>query len=179
LRNDLLKDLGEIHLGRKRCQPRSVELRAFFAKAREHLQHPVLEFGADDVTAIADGFKNVILSSKYTCYACAIMPDHVHVLIREHGDSAETMVANLHRESHLRLRELGLRDMEHPVWGGKGWKVYLEDADGLRRTVKYIDDNPIKIRQPRQRWSFVTPYDGWVGARVRVVKPPDGRNHSS
>ena len=26
----------------------------------------------------------------YTCYGCAIMPDHVHLLIRKHRDQAES-----------------------------------------------------------------------------------------
>lgn len=169
LRNDVLKDLGEIHFGRKRVQPRAMVLREFLADARELLRYPALEFGREEVEQIAIGFRRAINGSGYTCYACAIMPDHVHVVIRKHRDTAELMIANLHRESHLQLRASGHRDDEHPVWGGKGWKVYLEDADDVRRTIRYVEDNPVKIRQPRQTWTFVTPYDGWVGARVRVV----------
>jgi REP element-mobilizing transposase RayT len=170
LRNDVLKDLGEIHFGRKRVQPRSFHLKEFFARAQQLLAHPVMEFDAPDVAEIGSAFGQVVRARRYTCYACAIMPDHVHVVIRKHSDSAERMIAELHRASHLGMRERGLRDMEHPIWGGRGWKAYLEDADDIRRTVKYVEDNPVKIREPKQVWDFVTRYDGWVGARVKVVR---------
>lgn len=80
--------------------------------------------GNEEVSAIADAFAAVIASNRYTCYACAIMPDHVHILIRKHRHSAEEMIIQLQRESHLALRERGPRELEHPVWGGKGWKVF-------------------------------------------------------
>jgi len=137
------------------------------------MKDTVLEFDEDCVSAIGEAFAKVVRQEKYTCYACAIMPDHVHVLIRRHRDQAEQMIANLQRESHIGLRDAGLRTMEHPVWGGKGWKVFLEDEHDIRRTIAYVKDNPIKIRLPKQRWSFVTPYDGCVGGRVTVVR---GRN---
>lgn len=171
LRNDFLKELGEIHFGRKRLQPRACELREFFDQGRSLLQHPILEFGSAEVLAIAGAFDSVVRKYGYTCYACVIMPDHVHMLIRKHRDKAEEMIAALQRESHLRLRELTLRDMEHPVWGGKGWKVFLEDEGDIRRTVKYIEDNPIKLGQARQVWGFVTSYDGWIGSQVRIARP--------
>jgi hypothetical protein len=87
--------------------------------------------------------------------------DHVHVLIRKHRDPYETMVANLQRESHLLLRERGFRDMEHPVWGGPGWGVFLDSPDDIWRTIRYINDNPIKLHRPAEFWPFVTAYDNW------------------
>jgi hypothetical protein len=32
----------------------------------------------------------------------------------------------------------------------------------IERVVRYIEENPIKARRPRQCWEFVTPYDGWL-----------------
>jgi REP element-mobilizing transposase RayT len=89
------------------------------------------------------------------------MRDHVHLLIRKHRDSAEEMIFNFQEASRLRLRTLGLRASDHPVWGGPGWKVFLDHPDDVRRTIKYIDDNPVKMRLPRQRHDFVKPYDNW------------------
>jgi REP element-mobilizing transposase RayT len=174
LRNDVLKELGEIHFGRKRLQPRRVELRRFIEHGKKLLEDPILEFGHREVEGIARAFEEVMLTEGYTCYACAVMPDHVHVLIRKHRHDAEEMIANLLREGHLHLRELKLRDNEHPVWGGRGWKVFLEDADDIRRAIRYIEENPVRIRQPKQSWSFVTRYDGWVGTRVTVARKKKG-----
>jgi hypothetical protein len=29
----------------------------------------------------------------------------------------------------------------------------------VRRAILYVEDNPLKEGKPRQRWSFVTPFD--------------------
>lgn len=54
------------------------------------------------------------------------------------------------------------RSRNHPVWGGPGWKVYLDSRDDIERTIKYIQANPLKAGRPAQRWSFVREYDGWL-----------------
>ncbi|HEY2588294.1 MAG TPA: hypothetical protein VGI81_21320 [Tepidisphaeraceae bacterium] len=89
------------------------------------------------------------------------MPDHVHILIRKHRHQAEEMIQNLQRASHLALRESGRFDFEHPIWGGPGWKVFLDRPDDIERTIRYIEQNPIKIGQLVQQWEFVKEYDGW------------------
>jgi REP element-mobilizing transposase RayT len=161
IRNDIIGELGALHYGRKKIQPASRDIRRFYEDAERTLVHPLLNFQQSDFAVIARAFQETITAQRYTCYACAVMPDHVHILIRKHKDLAEEMIWNLQRESHLRLRDAGIRDMEHPVWGGPGWKVFLDCPEDIRRTVKYIDDNPRKGRLPDQNWGFVTKYDGW------------------
>jgi REP element-mobilizing transposase RayT len=161
IRNDILTDLGELHYDRKRIQPASRDIRHFYDSAEQLLKFPQITFNDPMVLAIADAFRGVITNCNYTCYACAIMPDHVHILIRKHKHLAEEMIANLQRESHIRLREQGHIDMEHPVWGGLGWKVFLDHPDDVRRVIPYIEQNPIKMRLPSQHWDFVKTYDGW------------------
>jgi hypothetical protein len=125
IRNDVLTELGAIHHGRKRIQPCSGKIKQFYDRASPILEHALLNFDASEFHAIAQGLDCALEQHKYTCYACAIMPDHVHMLIRKHRDYAEQMIANLQRESHIAVREAGLRSMEHPVWGGHGWKFFL------------------------------------------------------
>jgi REP element-mobilizing transposase RayT len=161
IRNDVLKELGELHYGRKRIQPASRQIRAFYNSADPLLKFPQLTFTSEMIAAIAESFRKVIDARKYTCYACAIMPDHVHILIRKHKDQAEEMIANLQRASHIRLRELDLVDMEHPVWGGCGWKVFLDHPDDVRRVIPYVEQNPVKMGMAPQKWDFVRGYDGW------------------
>lgn len=98
---------------------------------------------------------------KLTCWACVIMPDHVHLLIRKHKLPAEDMIERLQAGSAARLRTLARWGDEHPVWGGPGWKVFLDHPDEVRRTVTYIERNPDPCRLPRQKHTFVVPYDGW------------------
>ena len=161
IRNDLLGDLGDLHYGRKKLQPASRDIRAFYERAAGLLKFPLLTFGASEVAAIARAFADVVNVQRYTCYACAIMPDHVHLVIRKHKHLAEEMIANFQWESRKVLYETGLYDMNHPVWGGPGWKVFLDHPDDVWRTIPYVEQNPIKMRLPPQRWEFVTKYDSW------------------
>ena len=158
---DVIGDLAELHYGRKKIQPASRDIRAFYARAKDVLTFPILEFGREEFAVIAESFARVIATCRYTCYACAIMPDHVHLIIRKHKHLAEEMIANFQRESHLLLRERGLRDMEHPVWGGPGWKVFLDHPNDIWRTIDYVEQNPVKIGLPRQQFGFVTRYNNW------------------
>ncbi|MFH1268744.1 MAG: transposase [Planctomycetota bacterium] len=158
---DVIAELGEIHHGRRKVQPTSATMRAFHNRAREALQFPLLEFSLREIDSIAESFLESMHAHRYMCYACAIMPDHVHVLIRKHKHQAEEMIENLQEASRLRLRTSGLRDPNHPVWGGDGWKVFLDHPDSVRRTIRYIEKNPAQRNLPAQCWGFVREYDGW------------------
>lgn len=159
--SDVIFELGNLHHGRKRVQPASRVIRDFYQAATSKLKFPLLKFTPEHVNVVADAFANVNERERYTCYACAIMPDHVHVLIRKHKHLAEHMIENLQVESASMLRRSGLAHDDHPVWGGHGWKVFLDSPDDIRRTIEYIEQNPIKIRLPRQHWGFACAYDGW------------------
>ena len=161
IRNDVIAELGELHHGRKKLQPASDEIRAFYERAGQALQHRLMTFEPEEISTIGDSFAQAVRDHRYTCWACAIMPDHVHVLIRKHKHKAEEMVTNLQEASRLRLRESGLRPVEHPVWGGAGWKAFLDHPDDVRRTTRYIEQNPAKQGLPAQQWGFVRKYDGW------------------
>jgi REP element-mobilizing transposase RayT len=161
IRCDLISDLGELHHGRKPIQPASQEIRGFMEQATAVLRFPALTFNSSDVDQIDLAFSQTIQEQRYTCYACAIMPDHIHLLIRKHKHHAEEMIQNLQRESRLKLIEAGRVEIEHPLWGGPGWKVFLDSPEEIQRTIRYIEQNPVKIGQPRQQWGFVKEYDGW------------------
>src|SRR4051794_40238014 len=45
---DVIKDLGELHYGRKRVQPASRDIRAFYARAKDVLRHERMEFSVED-----------------------------------------------------------------------------------------------------------------------------------
>lgn len=159
--SDVIAELGVLHHGRRRIQPASRDIRAFYEVAGNVLKFPLLRFAAVEIDAIFLAFNHVIETCGYTCYACAIMPDHVHLCVRKHRDRAEDMIANLQSESRRRVRGVGLRAADHPVWGGPGWKVFLDSVDDIERTIPYVQHNPMKLGMAPQRFSFVTPYDGW------------------
>ena len=162
VRNDLLKNLGELHHGRKSLQPASRDIHRFYEDAHSRLKHAPFELcKLDIVQCVAGALKSCIEPHRYTCYACVIMPDHVHILIRRHKHSAEEMIQNLQFTSRDALHHAGLVPDSHPVWSAGGWKTFLDHPNDVRRTIRYIDNNPIKGRRPEQQWSFVTSYDDW------------------
>ena len=159
--NDWIAELGQLHFGRKKTQPSGEVVREFYEQAAEVLRFPLLNFDDRQIQIIASAFAEEIGRQRYTCYACAIMPDHVHVLIRKHKHKAEDMIVNLQRTSRLRLSASATVDPDHPVWTAGGWKGFLDSPDSIRRTIRYIDDNPIKVKRPKQHWPFITEYDNW------------------
>ena len=162
IRIERIAALGELHHGRKIVQPPSEEIRRFYADARLALKHELLTFTDQDVALLAASFAGVLREQCYTCYGCAIMPDHIHVLIRKHRHKAEQMIAALQAASQAALIEAGRRLIAHPVWGGPGWKVFLDTRDAMTRVAQYIGDNPTKAGLPEQHWDFVQPYNGWL-----------------
>ncbi len=160
--------LGEIHYGRKRIQPAGVLIKEFYEAARGVLKYDLLSFNQKQIKSIGQRFANVVRTCEYTCYACAIMSDHVHLVVRKHRDKAEEMISQFQDASRIALQfDIGT----HPVWGGPGWKVFLDTRDDITRTIHYVEQNPVKMRRPVQRWSFVKEYDGWLPGRVRIAKP--------
>ena len=159
---DAIAELGELHRGRKKVQPAGWVIRDFYQRAKEILAYPLLTFTEAARSDVGSAFGAVVAAERYTCYACAVMPDHVHLLIRKHKHTAEEMAENLIRASRERLIAHERRAPDHPVWtAGDGWNVFLEHPDDVRRVIGYIERNPIKIGLPAQKWPLVKPYDDW------------------
>jgi REP element-mobilizing transposase RayT len=162
IHSDVIAELGRLHYGRKRVQPAGWEVRRFYERAATVLQHPLLIFDAAARSEIAQAFGHVVAEQRYTCYACAIMPDHIHVLIRKHKHRAEEMIEALKGAGRARLCAAHHRPADHPTWtGGGGWKVFLDHPEEVRRTIGYVERNPLSLGLPKQQWPFVTAYDGW------------------
>jgi REP element-mobilizing transposase RayT len=157
----ILAELGEAHYGRKKVQPARSKVREFYEQAESRLQFPVIRFEPDQFDQIAAAFAETIRNCRYTCYACAIMPDHVHMVIRKHRDIAEQMIENVQSDSRLRLQSSGIVPADHPVWTLKGWHVFLDSPMAVRGRIAYVEGNPLKEGLARQIWPFVVPYDGW------------------
>lgn len=162
IRVQRLESLGARHVGRKKVQPGGKIISEFYEAAKDLLAHPLLTFDSDGIALVAESIAAVIKENDYVCHACAVMPDHVHLLLRRHRDHAESMIERFQRASRQALIDAGLRSVTHPVWGGKGWKVFLNTSEDFFRTIEYIRENPLKIGLPAEEWDFVVAYDGWL-----------------
>ena len=129
------------------------------------LMKPTMRFNDAQIIAIADGFAAAVAISNYILHACAIMPDHVHVVLGHHQDMASKIVAHLKSfgTKELNRRELNPyaampgRDGQR-VWADRFRHVFLSAAD-VPRCVQYVRDNPIKAGLPAQNWNFIKPWN--------------------
>ena len=163
VRVEPIADLGEHHYGRKKDQPLSKELRAFLEKAHDVLAHSVVPLDDEDIALVGAALGSAIAESGVVCHACAVMPDHVHFLVRRHHDRAEDLMANFRKGTKAALIQAGKRPVNHPVWtDGAGWKTFVNSRRQFENEIEYIRRNPTKIGRAEQVWDFVTAYDGWL-----------------
>jgi len=163
--------LGPIHHGRKpkRLQPSRKKLKAFYQDAAPLLNFPV--FWIDDAKrqAIGDAFSKVVADRSYTVWACAILKNHAHLVIRRHRDDALAMwnaFADATRDNVRRFDNIG---SEHPVWSTRPYKVFVSTPGEVRGRITYVDDNPEKEGLSRQVYGFVQSYDNWPFHKTKAA----------
>lgn len=153
----------------------SVELASREA-AKKSLMYPAVSLSELQALSIANGFANHCLKNNYTVWACAILPEHTHLVIARHTFKVEQMTNLLKGAATRRIIE----DSRHPLqsyatpgqrppqmWASHLWKVYLDSETAIEQAIAYVRDNPMKEGKPAQNWSFVTPFagipsGGWV-----------------
>jgi REP element-mobilizing transposase RayT len=163
VRDPKFAGLAPVHRGRKpeRLQPSREELRQFYREAAPLLEFPRFWIDEAKRQALAASIDMACRDRAYTVWACAILANHVHMVIRRHRDDGEAMWKNIAGATRERLREFGDVGAEHPVWAARPFKVYLWTPYDVRTRVTYVECNPEKERLPRQEFAFVTPYDNW------------------
>ena len=118
------------------------------------LMHPPMRFNPRQIESIAAGFAHVCTETGCSVLACAIMPDHVHIVIRRHPRMIESLVAHLKSRATKQLTQDGLRP-DQPIWARRGWNRFLDAAD-VAGAIRYVNNNPIKAGLQTQNWPFVT-----------------------
>lgn len=117
---------------------------------KKHLARNPIAFTGLQARAIARGFARFAERSGIVILACAIMPDHVHLVILTHKYSIEKIAtllkgaatADLIREGLHPFKDKPYKNGSLPTpWARKHWKVFLHEED-LPRACKYADDNP-------------------------------------
>lgn len=158
VRKDELKDLGEIHHGRKRIQPPRNELKAFYREAEPLLDHPVIWFDDAMRRVVGDAVGRAAAQWGYTLWAWAVCSNHAHGVVRSHRDRAEVIWQHLADASRDALRHAGLVPANHPVWSHRPYKVFIFTEEDVVDRIGYVERNPEKEGLSRQNWSFVQPY---------------------
>lgn len=109
--------------------------------AKRTLMYPAVRFTGRQAQTVTKAFAETSRMLELLVYACAIMPDHVHLVIARHPRTAEAIVGYLKRSASRRLAT----DEMHPLarfrhqdgrvptpWAESGWKVYLSTAEEVR-----------------------------------------------
>jgi REP element-mobilizing transposase RayT len=147
-------------------KPHDVRLRRL---AKEALKYQAVEFSGIQARAVARGIAAVVPKVGLVVHACAIMPDHVHLVVARHRLGGDELLACIKRAGTRGLNDDGLHPMREysrangrlpSPWGARGWKVMLFTPQHMRAGIRYVERNPIRAGFKAQRWSFVVPYLG-------------------
>jgi len=138
------------------------------AAAKRALARAPVTFDGPQAKAIALGFASYAVRSGCSVHACAVMPDHAHLVVGRHRLRIERMCDQFKAAATAQLG----RERLHPFadspydngrlpspWARKGWWVFLDSIADVERSVRYVEDNPVKAGLRRQKWSFVTPFE--------------------
>ncbi|MBL8889166.1 MAG: transposase [Planctomycetaceae bacterium] len=136
---------------------------------RKALKYPPVTLTGRQALGVAVGFKTLTQKSSYTIWACAIMPEHTHLVIARHKYKVEQIVNLLkgaattqliHEQLHPLAQSSKLGQRPPQMWGRHQWIVFLEDDEQIRNAIAYVVANPMKEGKPQQVWNWVTPYRG-------------------
>ena len=149
--NDQLRALGRIKYGRQKPQPPEHRLLKFWTSASPKLSRPPFFIDDQNRSIIAAAFAQVVHRLQLHVPACAIMNDHVHILVMPSKYRIEYIVNQLKGTA---TKALNLR---HTPWTKGCWKVFINDKETLLAAIEYINANPAKAGLPSQSWNFLSP----------------------
>jgi len=79
--------------------------------AQRALLYPPVTLSDDQVKSVAAGFADLVRKSGYTVWACAIMPQHAHLVIARHTYKVEQIATLLKGAATRQIVE----DRRHPM----------------------------------------------------------------
>lgn len=136
---------------------------------RAALLYPPVRLNGKQALCVAQGFSIQADKSGYEIWACAILPEHTHLVIARHRYRVE-QITNLLKGAATRrlietnqhpLAEFAKPDKRPPgMWARGQCKVYLDSEGQIENAIAYVNDNPLKEGKPAQNWSWISPFRG-------------------
>lgn len=142
-------------------------------RARASLKYPPIQFTGMQAKEIVQGFATACERFGYVIWACSILPEHTHLVLRRHRYKAESVANKLKAATSQALIDAGLHplidyaepDQRPPrMWSENQWIAFLDSETGIENAIGYVIENPEKEGKRRQQWPFVTPFPGLDGA---------------
>ena len=116
-------------------------------EARKGLKYPGVQFTGLQAASIGAGFADTASRGRFAILACAILPEHTHLVVARHRYSIE-QTANLLKGNATRFL---LKDNRHPqaefaktgerpprMWAERQWKVYLDSEEAIDNAIAYV-----------------------------------------
>jgi REP element-mobilizing transposase RayT len=137
--------------------------------AKKSLKYPAVRLTGIQARAVGRGIAAICPKTNLLIHACAIMPDHVHVVAARNDMGGDEIMACVKRAGTRGMNEEGLHPLQDYArengrvpspWAARGWKVMLFTPAQMRSRIKYVEENPVRAGLRRQQWSFVVPYQG-------------------
>jgi len=69
------------------------------------------------------------------------------------------MLARVAGHAHDAIHAQKLVSDGHPIWSNRPYKVYLRSDQSIRRTIQYVEQNPVKEGLAAQKWGFVVKFE--------------------
>jgi REP element-mobilizing transposase RayT len=128
--------------------------------AKQALQFAPVIFTGHQARAIGRGFPTAIAEAAYVVHACAVMPDHAHLIIAAHPRPIRKIVGHLKSKATQQLNEEGMNPMAGckygdgtpaSPWQDQAWDVRIYTSKQLWWEINYVNENPTKAKLPPQR----------------------------
>lgn len=168
---DHLKPFGEATrvADRTRSRARREHDRTQRLAAKRSLMRPAVRFDGRQARCVALAFGELLTEMAIPVWACAVLPDHVHLVVGPSGIHGDVLSQRLKGRATNALVEAGLHPFLDEMddcgrvpkcWQELQWSVFKYDPPSVRQAIRYVEDNPLKEGKKRQTWRFVIPYTG-------------------
>ena len=113
--------------------------------ARLSMKYPPVSLDRNQIMAVAEGFALKSRLSRYTIWACAILPDHTHMVIARHSYESEKIAIQLKGAATRKLveskchplAEFATESNKKPprMWAEHEWIVYLDAESAINDAI--------------------------------------------
>ena len=107
------------------------------------------------------------MRNKRTVYACAVMPDHMHLVVARYDKTIEKLADQFKARATMFLNQQDLHPCEADVkgkrptpWAQDCWSVFFNTDASTQRAIHYVQQNPIKAGYKPQQYSWIKPFEG-------------------
>ena len=131
-------------------------------EAKKSLARPPAVFNGRQARAVAQGFADYIQKNDRVVFACAVMPDHVHLVAQRCDHTIEKIAEQLKARATMFLNQQDLHPCPRNAngkkptpWARGCWSVFLNSDASIQRAIEYVEQNPIKAGYKPQHYAWV------------------------